>query len=318
MAEGKTSFLLYADYIHTFELLTDEQAGRLIKHIFDYVNDKNPESDDLIIKLAFGPIKRQLKRDLKEWHEEKISRIGSGTLGNIARWHPNLYTQILNKQLTIEQALEIIQSEKSADSDGSQADKTDRTESEGVANIAVTVTVNDTVTDKENNTIISSDEEMGKKAPIVGVQKSGLKKNVLPKKKVAAKKKGKNPDAEPYWKQIRAKWVWFNKTHLRFNVEPIPERDYSHIHRIIEKLRERAIGQAVLWTEENALSRWEKFLTVAYTKDGWLHDNFLAANLESKMQKIFNLIDNPNGQHKKSGQGSTTSSVGKTIEFDQP
>lgn len=163
------------------------------------------------------------------------------------------------------------------------------------------------------NTITSSDEEGKNNELIVGV-----KKNAEPKKKVPRKKKGKNPDSEPYWKEIRAKWVWFNKTHVRFNVEPIPDRDYSHIHRIIEKLRARAVAQAVEWTQSNALVRWEKFLTVAYTKDDWLHNNFLAGNLESKMQKVFNLIDNPNGQHKTGRQGQTASSVGKTIEFDRP
>lgn len=169
------------------------------------------------------------------------------------------------------------------------------------------------------NTITPSKEGGEKAAPIVGIKKAPIKKNSEPKKKVPPKKKGKNPDAEPYWGLIRKKWIWFNKTHLKFNVEPIPDRDYSHIHRIIEKLRERATGQAVLWTEENALKRWEKFLTVAYTEDDWLHNNFLAGNLESKMQKIFNLIDNPNGQHQKTGrQGSAASSVGKTITFDRP
>lgn len=163
------------------------------------------------------------------------------------------------------------------------------------------------------NTITPSEEGGETSNQIVGIKKSDGLKISNPKKKVAAKKKGKNPDSEPYWKDIRFKWIWFNKTHLRFDPQPIPERDYSHMHRIIEKLRERAVGQAVEWTEKNALERWEKFLTIAYTKDDWLGKNFLLGNLESKMQKIFNLIDNPNGQHK-----STDSSVGKTIEFDRP
>ena len=160
------------------------------------------------------------------------------------------------------------------------------------------------------NTLSNSDElgDLKKDVPNIGI-----KKNQEPKKKVAPKKKGRNPDSEPYWKEIRARWIWFNKTHLIFDPQPIPERDYSHMHRIIEKLRERAVGQAVEWTEQNALDRWEKFLTAAYTKDEWLAKNFLLGNLETKMQKIFNLIDNPNGQQK-----STAKSVGKTIEFDRP
>ena len=56
--------------IHVFEELSDEQAGKLIKLIFDYVNDKNPIIDDQILKVSFAPIKAQLKRDLQEWLEK--------------------------------------------------------------------------------------------------------------------------------------------------------------------------------------------------------------------------------------------------------
>lgn len=67
MAEDKNSFLLYCDTIHSVEQLTDVKAGQLFKHILRYVNDLNPETDDLILKLAFEPIKQQLKRDLKKY-----------------------------------------------------------------------------------------------------------------------------------------------------------------------------------------------------------------------------------------------------------
>jgi len=66
--EGKKSFLLYCDQIGLFEQLPDEQAGKLIKLIFAYVNDQEPVMDDLLLKVAFEPIKLQLKRDLKGWN----------------------------------------------------------------------------------------------------------------------------------------------------------------------------------------------------------------------------------------------------------
>lgn len=69
MAENKKSVILYTDLIHTFEQLTDAQAGRLIKHLFRYVNDKNPQPPDKITTIAFEPIKQQLKRDLKKWEK---------------------------------------------------------------------------------------------------------------------------------------------------------------------------------------------------------------------------------------------------------
>ena len=42
MAKDKKSFVLYVDLLHTVEKLTDEEAGRLFKHILEYVNDKDP------------------------------------------------------------------------------------------------------------------------------------------------------------------------------------------------------------------------------------------------------------------------------------
>jgi len=67
MAEGKNKIMVYRDWLSTFEALSDEEAGRLIKHFFRYVNDLNPEVPDRITLIAFEPIKQTLKRDLKSY-----------------------------------------------------------------------------------------------------------------------------------------------------------------------------------------------------------------------------------------------------------
>jgi len=64
MAKDKKSVLIYVDWISIFDELSDEEAGKLIKHFFRYVNDKNPEAPDRLTKLLFEPIKQTLKRDL--------------------------------------------------------------------------------------------------------------------------------------------------------------------------------------------------------------------------------------------------------------
>ena len=69
MAKDKTSFLLYCDQQGVFNKLPDEIAGKLIKHIFAYVNDENPPCDDLLLTIAFEPIKTQLKRDLRKYDD---------------------------------------------------------------------------------------------------------------------------------------------------------------------------------------------------------------------------------------------------------
>jgi len=71
MATDKKGFVLYADLIHTVSKMPDDKAGELLKHILAYVNDENPETEDLIIQLTFEPIKQQLKRDLIKYQDKK-------------------------------------------------------------------------------------------------------------------------------------------------------------------------------------------------------------------------------------------------------
>jgi hypothetical protein len=69
MAENKKSFIAYIDWGSTFDELDDFEAGQLVKLIFDYVRDKNPEAPSKLIKVAFDHIKQDLKRDLKKWDQ---------------------------------------------------------------------------------------------------------------------------------------------------------------------------------------------------------------------------------------------------------
>jgi len=72
MAENKKSFLLYCDLIHTISQMPNDKAGELFKHILSYVNDENPQSEDLIINLTFEPIKQSLKRDLIKYEQKRV------------------------------------------------------------------------------------------------------------------------------------------------------------------------------------------------------------------------------------------------------
>lgn len=83
MATGKSSFVLYTDYHTIFDQLTNEEAGKIIKHLFKYVNDKEPELEDRMLKILFEPIKQQLKRDLRKWDKKKKVRAEIGRIGGI-------------------------------------------------------------------------------------------------------------------------------------------------------------------------------------------------------------------------------------------
>lgn len=90
MAENKKSFILYCDLIHTIDKIPNEQAGKLFKHILEYVNDLNPNSDDIIVNIAFEPIKQQLKRDLNKWEGERQNRSDAGKKGMASRWKKDI------------------------------------------------------------------------------------------------------------------------------------------------------------------------------------------------------------------------------------
>lgn len=92
--QNKDSFVLYTRFYDTFKELTDEQAGQLIKCIFEYVNDLNPEPSGLI-KIAFIPIKQQLKDDLVKWKEEKQKRSEAGKKGMASRYN-NVKEELTN------------------------------------------------------------------------------------------------------------------------------------------------------------------------------------------------------------------------------
>lgn len=63
----KASFLMYLDYEEQFNLLTDEQIGKLIRAIFKYENTGEVEELDGMVKMAFSFIKTQLDRDREKY-----------------------------------------------------------------------------------------------------------------------------------------------------------------------------------------------------------------------------------------------------------
>lgn len=79
MAEGKKSFIAYSDWYGTFKALPDEVAGQLIKYIFSYVNDENPQPhESFVVNALFEQVKATLKRDLNKWEKQREQRSKAG------------------------------------------------------------------------------------------------------------------------------------------------------------------------------------------------------------------------------------------------
>lgn len=114
----KNSFVLYTDYYEHIENLTNEEAGQLIKAIFQYEMGKDPEFENRVVGMAFSFIKSQLKRDSDKYADTIEKRKKAGSLGG-------------------KQKVANLANAKSA--------------TKIVANVADTVTVTDTVTDNVIN-----------------------------------------------------------------------------------------------------------------------------------------------------------------------
>lgn len=143
--EEKKIILVYADWIELFEALDNEEAGKLIKHFFRYVNDLNPEYPDRLTELSFIPIKQSLKRDLEKWIGTKEERSYNGRKGNLRKYNPDLFDRFSKEEITLEEAEQIAKSRKV-----SPPDKNTRIAISSVANVAVNDNVN--VNDIINNT----------------------------------------------------------------------------------------------------------------------------------------------------------------------
>lgn len=81
MADNKKSFVLYSDWASVFSKLTDEEAGKLIKHLFDYVNEVETDLENRLLEITFEPIKLQLKRDLLKYEKIRNERSKAGQAG---------------------------------------------------------------------------------------------------------------------------------------------------------------------------------------------------------------------------------------------
>ena len=130
MAENKKSFLAYVDWKDTFDALPDEIAGKLVKHLFAYVSDEQPESNDVVINAVFASIKNTLKRDLKKWEKQQEQRVEAGRKS--AKTRKAAMNEFKKPSTTVERPLN---------------------KKEQASTVSVSVSVTDSVSDKKKNDI---------------------------------------------------------------------------------------------------------------------------------------------------------------------
>jgi len=180
MAENKKSFIGYCDWENTFEMLTDEEAGKLIKHFFNYINDKDPQLDDRLLTMAFEPIKLQLKRDLQKYKEVKKKRSEAGRNGGLKSGETRSKTN----------------QDEANEANASFVKQTEANEA---------VTVNDTVTVIDNDTVILLEKETKETEVLISDSANKIPDEPEPKK-VAQKKVIDYPFPS---KDFKAQWdLW--------------------------------------------------------------------------------------------------------------
>ena len=130
-------------------MLSQSQKGDLLDAIFAFNDD---ESIDLepVTNMAFSFIKSDLIRNKESWLRTKEERSRSGKLGNLSKWHKDLYDQVVLGKITFEEAENIAKHRKTSHSDNSESLK-----SQEIANIADNV--NDNVNDNDNDNVISKE-----------------------------------------------------------------------------------------------------------------------------------------------------------------
>lgn len=130
--EEKKSFVLYSDLFNLVSQLPDETAGKLFKIILQYVNNIEVCVEDLLLKIAFEPIRTQLERDFEKWDKIKVRRSEAGKQGG--------------RPKKIENEIETVEETEKAKKANALFEKQSKAKKAVNVNDTVTVNVNDTVT----------------------------------------------------------------------------------------------------------------------------------------------------------------------------
>lgn len=78
---AKDTFILYTEQKEVIDKLSNEQAGKLIKAIYEYVETGEMPNLDNVLDLVIIPFKQNLDRNADKYEETKKKRSEAGKLG---------------------------------------------------------------------------------------------------------------------------------------------------------------------------------------------------------------------------------------------
>lgn len=77
----KDSFILYTEQKEVVDKLTDEQAGKLFKAIYEYAETEQMPQLDSLLDIVIIPFKQSMDRNTEKWEEIKKKRSEAGRIG---------------------------------------------------------------------------------------------------------------------------------------------------------------------------------------------------------------------------------------------
>lgn len=78
---AKDSFILYTEQKEVIDKLTNEQAGKLIKAIYEYAETGKMPKLDTLLEIVIIPFKQNIDRNTNKWEEIKKKRSEAGKIG---------------------------------------------------------------------------------------------------------------------------------------------------------------------------------------------------------------------------------------------
>lgn len=103
------SFILHTDSLDILPELSDIQAGKIFKAIYNYQKIGQDTKLDQTLRIVMMPLIHQFKRD----EEKYLNSIIQGKLGNLKKYHKKIYQRIIDGQINLEEGEKLAYPEKS-------------------------------------------------------------------------------------------------------------------------------------------------------------------------------------------------------------
>lgn len=149
MADKKKTFVMYESWGAAISMMNNEQAGALLKAIYEYQNNSSARPDDPSVAFVFEIIRQKMDDDQRKYEETCQTRSEAGRKGNDKRWSES--QTVANGRKCDKESQSIAKDRK--------CDFCDNAESQTVANVADNdnESDNDTESDTDNDSVSEND-----------------------------------------------------------------------------------------------------------------------------------------------------------------